>query len=148
MYEFLEYRTSDVMTLDPMRVSPETSLGAAMEIFDSHDFNGLPVLAADGELVGIVTKLDVLRAFRSTEEDFLPRYDQIIERPVAEVMTRNPQVVTPRQHLSDVLGKLVSSGSKSFPVVDAGRLVGIVAREDVLRGLRRASMGEAATGTI
>ena len=88
MYEFLEYRTSDVMTLDPMRVSPETSLGVAMEIFDSHDFNGLPVLAADGELVGIVTKLDVLRAFRSTEEDFLPRYDQIIERPVAEVMTR------------------------------------------------------------
>ena len=111
------------MTLDPMRISPETSLGAAMEIFDSHDFNGLPVLDADGELVGIVTKLDVLRAFRSTEEDFLPRYDQIIERPVAEVMTRNPQVVTPRQHLSDVLGKLVSSRSKSFPVVDAGRLV-------------------------
>jgi CBS domain-containing protein len=74
----------------------------------------------------------------------LPPYEQIMQRHVATVMTRQPVTVTPRTPLTRVLTKLVESRNKSFAVVDPDdRLVGVVAREDVMRALRRADAGEA-----
>lgn len=148
MYEFLEYRVCDVMTEDPVRLAPEASLEDAVRVLEEHDFNAVPVVGADGEMLGLVTKLDVLGAFRFTEDHLFPPYDEIMKRPVADVMTRDVRAVTPRERLTDVLRKLVETRNKSFPVVDDDRVVGIVAREDVLRGLRRAAAGEAATGPI
>ena len=55
MNEFLDYQTQDVMTREVMHVSPETSLAEVEQIFETHDFNGLPVLDAKGGFVGIVT---------------------------------------------------------------------------------------------
>lgn len=148
MYEFLEYRVCDVMTEDPIRLAPEASLADAVSLFDEHDFNGFPVVGDDGELLGFVTKLDVLAAFRFTEDHLFPPYHEIMERPVSDVMSRDVKGVTPREHLTDVLQKLVDTRAKSLPVLDDQRLVGIVAREDVLGGIRRAGAGEAATGPI
>ena len=56
------------------------------------------------------------------------------------VMTRNPVSVTPQLPLSRLLQKLVEMRTKSLPVAEDGRLVGIVAREDVLKALRRATI--------
>lgn len=148
MYEFLEYRVCDVMTPDPICIGPEARLTDATKLFDEHDFNGLPIVAADGETVGFLTKLDLLAAFRCTEDRLFPPYDEIMARPVADAMTVDPVSVTPRALLTDVLQKLLTSRYKSLPVMDAGRLVGIVSREDILRGLRRAAAGEVANGPI
>jgi CBS domain-containing protein len=57
-------------------------------------------------------------------------------------MSREPVTVPPRQPLTRTLQKMIDTRNKSFPVVDDGRLVGVVAREDVMRGLRRADAGE------
>jgi CBS domain-containing protein len=148
VYEFLEYRVCDVMTEDPVTIGPGAPLRDAARVFDEHDFNALPVVSRDGELLGVVTKLDLLSAFRFTEDRLFPPYDEILARPVSDVMTVEPLAVTPRALLTDVLEKLVSSRHKSLPVMDGDRLVGMVAREDVLDGLRRAAAGEVATGPI
>jgi CBS domain-containing protein len=141
VYEFLKYWVEDVMTPDPIRVDPATPIHEAERILEKHDFNGLPVVEETGELVGIVTKLDLLKAFRFTDETMLPPYDEIMQKPVESIMTRDVRTVCPRTLLTRVLEKMIDSRVKSFPVLDASRLVGMVAREDVLRGLRRGTAG-------
>jgi CBS domain-containing protein len=66
----------------------------------------------------------------------------VMARRVGSVAQRTPIAVTPRTPLVRVVRKLVESGAKSFPVVDRDRVVGVVAREDVMNALRRFSAGE------
>jgi len=47
MYEFLDYRVSDVMNENPVTVGPRTTLAEVEAIFEEHDFNGLPVVGPD-----------------------------------------------------------------------------------------------------
>jgi CBS domain-containing protein len=148
MYEFLDYRVEDVMVSPAITVAPGATLSEAEALFDAHDFNGLPVVDAAGRLIGIVTKLDLLKAFRFTDDHMFPPYESIMGRPVGSVMTRDVLTVTPRAPLTRVLEKMIDAGTKSFPVVDEERVVGMVAREDLIRGLRRAVAGEKPTGPI
>jgi CBS domain-containing protein len=91
-----------------------------------------------------VTSLDLLAAFRFTPDAILPPYEEIMQRRVSTVMARQPAIVPPMMRLTRLLEKLVDTRNKSFPVVDpkSDRLVGVVAREDVMAALRRASSGE------
>jgi CBS domain-containing protein len=141
MYEFLEYEVQDVMSA-PVSVAPATPLAEVEAILEGQGYNGLPVADAAGSLVGWVTSLDLLEAFRFTDESTLPPYDQIMQRPVESVMTREPVSVRPRMKLTRVLERMLATRNKSFPVVEGARLVGVVAREDVMSALRRAHAGE------
>jgi CBS domain-containing protein len=142
VYEFLDYLVSDVMS-KPTVVGPDATLAEVERILEQTGFNGLPVVHA-GALVGFVTSLDLLDAFRFTPESILPPYDEVMRRPVSSVMAREPAIVQPTNRLTRVLEKMVDTRNKSFPVVDpkGERLVGVVAREDVMRALRRAGSGE------
>jgi CBS domain-containing protein len=148
VYEFLDYRVCDAMTADPIRVGPDASLADTEALLEQHDFNALPVVGSAGELLGVVTKLDLLRAFRFTDDHMFPPYEELMARPVRSVMTTDAVTVTPRTPLTRVLETLVRTRSKSLPVVDDGRVVGIIAREDVLAALRRAVGGERPRGQI
>jgi CBS domain-containing protein len=141
VYEFLDYLVSDVMA-KPTVVRPDATLAEVERILEQTGFNGLPVVA-DGGLVGFVTSLDLLEAFRFTPDAILPPYDEIMRRSVSSVMAKEPAVVQPSMRLTRVLEKMVDTRNKSFPVVDAkGALVGVVAREDVMQALRRAGAGD------
>ena len=142
MYEFLDYVVSDVMS-KPTVIGPDATLVEVEQTLERTGFNGLPVVS-DGALVGFVTSLDLLEAFRFTPDAIIPPYDEIMRRPVSSVMVPEPVVVQPRTRLTRVLEKMIATRSKSFPVVDPNhaRLVGVVAREDVMRALRRAYAGE------
>jgi CBS domain-containing protein len=95
-----------------------------------------------------VTKLDLLRAFRFTDDHMFPPYEQVMAEPVRQVMTTDATTVTPRTPLTRVLETLVRTRMKSLPVVEDERVVGMIAREDVLAALRRAVAGERATGPL
>jgi len=142
MNEFLEYQAKDVMTRDVVHVAPATTLAEAEKIFEAHDFNSLPVLDESGAFVGIVTKHDLLAAFCEDADYVFPPYEKIMASPVSGVMTPDPEFVWPRTPLTRVIEKLRRGRYKSFPVCDDGVLCGMVAREDILRALRRAAAGE------
>lgn len=139
MYEFLHYQVRDAMTADPITIRADTRLREVEELFEAHDFNGVPVVDPHQRLLGILTKFDLLKAFCFDAHAMVPRYDEIMEQTAATVMTHDPVSVSPQLPLSRLLQKLVEMRTKSLPVVDGGRLVGIIAREDVLRALRRAT---------
>lgn len=140
MYEFLQYQVRDAMTPDPIAISPKAKLREVEELFETHDFNGVPVVEDGRRLLGILTKFDLLKAFSFDSHALVPHYDEIMEQAAETVMTRDPVTVSPQLPLSRLLQKLVELRAKSLPVVEDGRLVGIIAREDVLKTLRRATV--------
>ena len=99
-------------------------------------------MCESGALLGIVTKLDVLKAFAFTPRSMIPRYEEIMGDKAESVMTLRPITVTPDTSLTRVLQMMADTRYRSFPVVIGTLLIGMVAREDVLRALARAARGE------
>jgi CBS domain-containing protein len=144
MYKFLDYRVSEFMTGRPTTIDGKTPLAKVESIFESFHFNGLPVVDEGQRLRGFLTKLDVLRAFAFTPQSIVPHYEEAMAHTAEEFMTGDPVTVSPDTPLTRVLELLVRTRYKSFPVVREDRLVGIIAREDLLRALRRAAGRETA----
>jgi CBS domain-containing protein len=105
-------------------------------LFEKHDFNSFPVVE-DGNVLGIVTKFDFLRTFAFTTGQMLPRYGELMQRRVAEIMSEAVVEVEPTAPLTRVLQLMVSLKTRSFPVIGPERqLLGIISREDVMRALK------------
>jgi len=91
-------------------------------------------------VLGIVTKFDFLRTFAFTTGQMLPQYEELLRRPVAEIMTEAVVHVEPEAPLTRVLQLMVSLKARSFPVIGPKRqLLGIISREDVMRALKWAT---------
>jgi len=141
MYRFIECTAAQYMTRSVTTVTRQITMSELEQLFEKHDFNSFPVVE-DGNMVGIVTKFDFLRTFAFTTGQMLPRYDELMRRPVAEIMTEAVVHVEPAAPLTRVLQLMVSLKARSFPVVDAqGELLGIISREDVMRALKEATQG-------
>ncbi len=141
MYEFLDYQVQDVMSR-AVCVRGETTLAEVEMLLEKHGWNGAPVVDEADRLVGFVTALDLFKAFDFSEDTILPSYEHVLATQVSEVMSRDLITVCPRTPLTRVLQKLVDTGVKSFPVVDDDRVVGLIARQDVMAALRRAADGK------
>jgi CBS domain-containing protein len=139
MYRFLECRADQYMTRSVITVTPQVTLRDLKALFDKHDFNSFPVVDG-GKMVGIVTKFDFLRAFVFTTSQMMPRYDDLMKRPVQQIMTECVSSIEPTTPLPRVLELMVSLKARSFPVVDAkGEVVGMISREDVRQALGEAT---------
>ena len=127
------------MTRAVTTVTRQLSLRDLEALFEKHDFNSFPVVE-EGKMVGIVTKFDFLKAFAFTTGQIVPHYDDLMKRPVAEIMTEAVVHVEPTTPLTRVLEMMVNLKTRSFPVIGPGReLVGMISREDVMRALREAT---------
>ncbi|MGJ4887462.1 CBS domain-containing protein [Bradyrhizobium sp. HKCCYLRH3099] len=139
MYRFLEETAGSCMTRNVTTVTRETTIRELGDMFDRDDFNTYPVVEND-EVIGIVTKFDVLKCFAFTPNQMMPRYADLMNRTVADVMTSEFIYVRPDTKLTRVLQLMVEHRIRSLPVTDAeNRVVGIVAREDIVRALAAAA---------
>ena len=132
----------DVMTREVVTVGPETSAKYAAEVMAEHGFAALPVVDDDGRLVGIVAEADVLRDRVPPDPRLHLRRDGGAEPAalsllVHGVMTSDVRAVEPTADVADVARVFVDERLRSVPVVEGGRLVGIVSRRDLLRALVR-----------
>ena len=135
MYRFLEYTADQYMTPTVASVTRQCTIGEAETLFAQHDFNAFPVVE-DGKLLGIVTKFDFLRAFAFTTGQMVPRYDELMKRPLGELMTEAVIHVEAKTPLTRVLQLMVSLKLRSFPVLGPDRqLLGMISRGDVMRAL-------------
>src|SRR6516162_3873641 len=134
MYEFLQETVANNMTTTVRSITPETTVGDLYRFFAADDFDAYPVVQ-DGI---IVSKLDALEVFAFTEDQILPRYADGMGTQVNEIMSRDVVAVDPETKLQRVLQMLTKHKVKSLPVIDQRRnLVGIIAREDVMRAMKR-----------
>jgi acetoin utilization protein AcuB len=121
------------MTRDPVAVSPDHTLAAALRLAREHRVRHLPVVAG-GELVGIVSDRDVRLATPSPYAEGEPDRAEFLERtPVAQVMTREVISIGAADTVEDAARALVRHRIGALPVVDAGnRLLGILTETDIL----------------
>ena len=135
MHRFLETSAGDCMTRTVKTVGRDMTMRELQRMFDEVDFNAFPVREND-DIVGLVTKFDFLKCFAFTPGRMVPSYDDLLSRRVAEVMTPEFIYVDVGTKLTRVLQLIVDHRIKSVPVLDARqRLVGIIAREDIMRAL-------------
>ena len=142
MYEFLQETVANNMTTAVRSITPERTVGDLYRLFAADDFDAYPVVQ-DGMLVGIVSKLDALKVFAFTEDQILPRHADGMGTQVNKIMSSDVVAVDPETKLQRVLQMLTKHKVKSLPVIDQRRnLVGIIAREDVMRAMKRSTLRE------
>jgi len=152
-------KVREVMSAPVATVSPETTVKDAAALLAEKDISGVPVVEGT-RVVGIFSEADVLRSLRTTKKDLrlifpsvsslgiafqedvtqreiLEAYEEIGNKPVKDVMTKEVVTVEPDIPLNDAIVKMVQRGISRLPVVEKNALVGIVTRGDVIRGLAR-----------
>jgi CBS domain-containing protein len=141
VYQFLEQTVAGHMTRTVRTVTRGLAMRELGSIFGRDDFNAYPV-EDDGQMVGLVTKFDFLKCFAFTPNQLVPRYDDLMKRTVADIMTSEFIYVRSDTRLTRVLQLMVEHRFRSFPVIDTGhRLEGMIARGDILRALEACAGG-------
>lgn len=130
----------DIMTLRPRTVGPKTSVRTLQHLFTSYGFNAFPVVDEAHALLGIVTKLDLLRVVRHGPQRLLPELSVLWAEHVDDIMRRRVVTLAPDDPVATAVDHMLSARLRSLPVVESrGRtalLIGIVSRGDVLSTLR------------
>jgi CBS domain-containing protein len=144
-------RARDLMTRDVVTAHPDDSVATLARRLAERRVSALPVCDRDGTLRGIVTEGDLIRPLGAANAlgrwwiDLLqeggeaaPAYLEFVRlrsRRAAEVMTRDVVTVSEDATVAEIAELMQLHGIKRVPVVREGRLVGLVARADLIRAL-------------
>ncbi len=140
---------ADIMTREVVSVRTDMRVGQIARVFREHQLSGLPVVDETGQLVGVITELDMVkRHARPQMPAFLPllgaylplgtkEYKESLRRitgvTAEDIMTTPVNTISPDASIEDAATVMVSNRSNPLPVVDnSGRMVGIVSRTDIL----------------
>jgi CBS domain-containing protein len=150
-------KVRQVMTSPVMTVAPDMLVKDAAALLAQRNVSGAPVVEGKS-LIGIFSEADVLRSLKTTKKDLrlvypsisslgiafqeevtqreiLEAYEEIGNRPVKDVMSRDVVAVDVELTLNEAIVKMVQKGINRLPVVENKLLVGIVTRGDIIRGL-------------
>lgn len=115
-----------IMTTDLVTVRPDSSIEDAIELLLNQHISGLPVTDDDGRLVGVITEFALLAV----------TYDKRVKNhTVSQHMTRDVITVDIDDPISRIADLCIVHRVRRVPVMKDGRLLGIIARRDVLRAL-------------
>ena len=144
----------DIMERDPATVQVDDSIQDVIRVLRKHELPGVPVVDADGRCVGIVTEADLVvpdeqgdlhlphyfelfggMVFLEPLRRFEDRLRKAFASTALDLMTANPNSVAPEDSVQDAARRIHDTGHNRLPVVEDGRLVGVVTRVDVLGAL-------------
>jgi CBS domain-containing protein len=116
-----------IMSTDVITVAPDADIYEAIRMLVQNNVTGLPVVNPDGTLAGVLTEKDVL--------DLLYR---IKDRPgeVKDYMTRSVICFDCEDSVADIAANFRNNHFRRVPILENGRLVGIISRKDIIRYLR------------
>jgi CBS domain-containing protein len=144
----------EIMTTDPVTVHPDATVEQVVKLMRRHELPGLPVVDDNNHLLGIVTESDLVLSddegdlhiphyvelfggivFLESLRRFEGRLRKAAAATAREMMTRQPVTVGADDPVRKAGRLIADSGHNRLPVVDDGRLVGVVTRVDVLGAL-------------
>lgn len=146
-------KVKDIMTTEVITVTPDTEIVEAAKLLIDKRINGMPVVDDKGRLVGIICQSDLIVQQKklplpsiftvldivipiTSQKSFEKEVQKIVAAKVGQAMTPHPViVVSPESTLEEVAKLMVDKKLHTLPVMDKGKLVGILGKEDVLRTL-------------
>ncbi len=148
----------DIMTREVITVGPDASVEDLAKLLEEHRISGVPVLDPGGALVGVVTQSDLvqrsrdlelppalnildLHLFLETPSRFQKRLEKLLGDRVRDIMSDNPVTITPDTPVRDIARLMTAKGFHTLPVLEQGKLVGIVGKLDLIRALARPPEG-------
>jgi CBS domain-containing protein len=128
-------RIRDLMTADPVWIANSAEVLEAVQLMREHDVGGLPVCDSTGRLVGVISDRTVLMAFGTSG----PRRAGSVT--AGSLVDGNPVTVSPDEYASWALELMSAHRLRRLPVVENGRLVGIITQTDLARTMPVDDMG-------
>src|SRR4051794_26262442 len=144
----------EYMDDDPATVTADTKAEDVAKLLGEHELHGVPVVNEAGRVIGIVTENDLVMAdeegdlhiphyielfgglvFLESTRGFEKRLKKAVAATARDLMTEDPTTSGPAAHVHEAGRLISSSGHNRLPVVEHGRLVGVITRADVLRAL-------------
>jgi CBS domain-containing protein len=144
----------DVMDSNPQTVGPDASVEEVVTTLRTNELPGVPVVDGDGRCVGIVTEADLVlpdsdgdlhiphyinlfggTVFLEPLSRFEGRLRKAFASKASDMMTADPDTVGPDSDVRDAARRIHKSGHNRLPVVEDGKLVGVVTRVDLLGAL-------------
>jgi CBS domain-containing protein len=144
----------EIMDSSPATVAPDTPVEDVVRLLREHELPGVPVVDGDGNCVGIVTEADLVlpddqgdlhiphyinlfggTVFLEPLSRFEDRLRKAFASKASDMMTEDPNTVGPDTSIRDAARLIHETGNNRLPVVEDGRLVGVVTRVDVLGAL-------------
>lgn len=145
---------ADIMERDPVTVSPDDSVETLLRVLRTHELPGVPVVNGGGRPIGIVTEADLVmvdeeedlrlplhidlfgaQIFLGPVKRFEERFRKAIAATVGDMMTEDPITVDADTDVKEAARIIAERRHNRLPVVEHGRLVGVVTRLDVLEAL-------------
>jgi CBS domain-containing protein len=146
----------DIMDPDPVTVTPETDVATVVSVLRENELHGVPVVNEGGRCVGIITEADLVLAgddgdlhlphyielfggivFLESMSHFEERLRKAVAATAQDMMTADPVTVDHDATVAQAARVISRKGHNRLPVVEHGRLVGVVTRVDVLEALTR-----------
>jgi CBS domain-containing protein len=147
---------ADIMDTDPVAVQPDDDVETVVRLLRRHELPGVPVVNEGGRCIGSVTEADLVIAdeegdlhlphyielfggvvFLEPLRHFEERLRKAVGMTVQDIMTEDPVTVGPDANVHEAGRIIARRGHNRLPVVQHGRLVGVVTRVDVLEALTR-----------
>jgi len=154
-------RALDIMTTPVVSTTPDTAIHEAARLLADHRISGMPVIDAAGNIVGIISEGDLLHRvetgtdalrrswwldFMAGTRELAARYIKEHGHKVRDVMSENVITIDESTTLRDIADTLERHRIKRVPVLQDGRLVGIVSRSNLIRALATFTQAEADSG--
>lgn len=117
----------EIMTKHVVYIDPDEPMEHAIDLMLRHGVSGLPVVASCGALLGMITEYDILGIINDPDTE---------RNKVYHFMSRDPVVVEASTRLFELVELFLNRPIRRYPVVDDGKLVGIISRRELIRFLR------------
>jgi len=145
-------KAADVMSRDVITVTPQTTLRELAKILSEHGINGVPVVDDDGKVIGVICESDLVKQNRPIHiptvfvilDSVIPldnpwrlqkEFKRLAATTVGEIYSHPAVTVAPDTDLSEVARIMSDDKYYTLPVVDGGKLVGVLGKADVIRSL-------------
>lgn len=146
-------RVKHVMQKNVITITPETSYEEAARLMHEHGFSGLPVVVGE-KIVGMISEKDLFRALYPGYEDFVRSPEAYLDHeareeeiarlrkmPVKHLTVKKVITIEPEAPILQAGGIMLARGIHRLPVVEKGRIVGIVTRGQIYSAILKQHLG-------
>lgn len=153
-------KVKDAMNIDVITCKPDDPVSTLVDLFKNNHISGMPVVENE-KVVGIVSETDLLKLFKTPDisadmllpspfeiiempirsvirfEEFKKALEDIHMKPVRDIMKKKIYSISPDSTLEDASIMMVKHRVNRLPVIEKGKLVGILVRSDIIRSLSK-----------